>query len=92
VHLPPPAYRVPFRFERRGAAGHRLVNTSDETVHGVTVVAHGPGLLAVSPPATLPPGAGIDVRFAARDFASSTVLVVGWFRFDGLEYVWRVSV
>ena len=92
VHLSPPAYRVPFRFERPGAAGsHRLVNVSDETVHGVTFVVHGPGLLAVSAPATLAPGHGVAVGIAARDLARSTILVVRWFRHDGLEYVWLVS-
>lgn len=83
---------MPFRFERRVAAhSHRLVNVSAETVHGVTFVVHGPGLLAVSAPATLTPGEGVEVRIAAQDLARSTILVVRWFRHDGLEYVWRVS-
>ena len=60
-------------------------------MHGVTLVVHGPGLLRVSAPATLVPGQGIEVRIAARDLARATILVVRWFRHDGLEYVWRVS-
>ena len=83
---------MPFRFERYiAASSHRLLNVSDETVHGVTFVLHGPGLLAVSAPATLSPGDGVEVTIAARDLARSTILVVRWFRHDGLEYVWRVS-
>ena len=73
------------------AHSHLLVNISNETVRGVTFVVHGPGLLAVSAPATLSPGTGIEVSLAARDLARSTILVVRWFRLDGLEYVWRVS-
>lgn len=60
-------------------------------MHGVTLVVHGPGLLRVSAPATLAPGQGLEVRIAARDLARSTILVVRWFRHDGLEYLWRVS-
>ena len=68
MRLPPPAYRVPFRFDRAPAPGaHRLVNIGPETVSGVTFVVHGPGLLRVSAPATLGPGQGVDVRIAARD-------------------------
>lgn len=92
VHLPPPAYRVPFRFERGAKRNtHRLVNVSSETVHGVTFVVHGPGLLAVSAPATIAPGEGVEVTIAAQNLARSTILVVRWFRHDGFEYLWRVS-
>ena len=93
MHLSPPAYRVPFRFDRQLSPNrHRLVNAGAETVHGVTFVLHGPGLLRVSAPVTLHPTEGIEVTIAARDLARSTILVVRWFRLDGLEYVWRVSV
>jgi len=67
------------------------VNAGTETVHGVSLVLHGPGLLRVSTPATLRPAEGIEVTIAARDLERSTILVVRWFRHDGLEYVWRVT-
>ena len=60
-------------------------------MHGVSVVLHGPGLLRVSEPTTLEPGQRIEVRFALRDLSRSTIIVVRWFRHDGLEYVWLVS-
>ena len=84
---------MPFRFERGGGLHtYQLRNVGAETVHGVTLVAHGPSLLRVSAPAELSPGQGIEVQLAARDRARSTVLVVRWLRHDGLEYVWLVSV
>lgn len=84
---------MPFLFERgRGSNAHRLRNTGAETVHGVTIVLHGPGLLRVSTPAALEPGHAIEVRLAARDLTHSRIIVVRWFRHDGLEYVWLVSV
>lgn len=89
MHLGQPAYRVPFRFER--GRTHVLRNVSDEEVYGVTFYLHGGGVMAATAPARLAPGHGVEIVIAARDLARSTILVVRWFRFDGLEYLWRVS-
>jgi hypothetical protein len=86
------AYRVPFELERDPARGlYRLMNTSHETVHGVTFTLHGTGLMAISPPRVLPPEHGIEVTIAGRDRARDGILVIRWFRPNGVEYLWRVS-
>lgn len=90
IHLP--AYRVPFRLERDAVRGTcRLINTSNEVVRGASFTLHGSGVMAVSAPALLPPGHGVEVSIAAADLAHSTILVVRWFRPDGVEYLWRVA-
>jgi hypothetical protein len=86
------AYRVPFRLERDHRANtYTLINTSTETVSGVTFTLHGRGLLAASAAETVPPGHGVEVTIAGYDLARSTILVVRWFRPNGVEYLWRVS-
>jgi hypothetical protein len=39
----------------------------------------------------LPPGHGIEVTIALRTLAVNTILVIRWFRPDGVEYLWRVA-
>ncbi len=86
----PPAYRVPFLLDREPARNiYRLTNVGDETVHGVTFTLHGAGVMAISPPRLMPPEHGIEVTIAAR--ASTAILVIRWFRPNGVEYLWRVS-
>ena len=86
----PPAYRVPFRLERDGAR-FRLVNIGREVVFGVTFTLHGTGVMAASAPKLLAPDHGVEVIIAARDRAVDTILVIRWFRPNGVEYLWRVS-
>ncbi len=86
----PLAYRVPFVLEREPAQHlYRLTNASDETVHGVTFTLHGAGVMAISPPRVVRPEHGIEVTIAAR--ASTAILVIRWFRPNGVEYLWRVA-
>ena len=88
----PPAYRVPFRVERDDALGrYRLVNTSREVVHGVSFTVHGSGVMAVSPPRIVRPGYGVEVTIISANRARDTILVVRWFRPNGVEYLWRVA-
>ncbi len=88
----PPAYRVPFRFERDpDGVRFRLVNIGQEVVFGVTFTLHGAGVMAVSAPALLAPEHGVEVLIAARDLAVDTILVIRWFRPNGVEYLWRVA-
>jgi hypothetical protein len=88
----PIAYRVPFRVERDYAAGsYRLINISREVVHGVSFTLHGSGVMAISPPRMVRPGHGIEVSIATRNPARNTILVVRWFRPNGMEYLWRVA-
>jgi hypothetical protein len=88
----PLAYRVPFVLEREPEQhAYRLTNTSGETVHGVTFTLHGAGIMAISPPRVLAPGHGIEVTIALRTLAANTILVIRWFRPDGVEYLWRVA-
>lgn len=92
MQLSPPAYRVPFRFERgESLLTHRLINVGDDPVYGVTFTLHGGGLMRATTPTLLAPGHGVEVSIAAVDLALATILVVRWFRHDGVEYLWRVS-
>ena len=84
------AYPVPFVFERTPPR-YRLHNVSDETLDGVALAVHGAGVLAANVPARLEPGEALDVRIAGPHLHRDTILVVRWFRFDGVEYLWRVS-
>ena len=84
------AYRVPFRLERTPPQ-YRLLNTSDEPVHGVAVTIHGPGQLASNAPAKLQPGEALEVTVDGARLERGTIAVVRWFRPNGVEYLWRVS-
>jgi hypothetical protein len=88
----PPAYRVPFRVERDYAASnYRLINIGTEVVHGLSFTLHGSGVMAISQPRIVRPGYGVEVTIAAANLARDTILVVRWFRPDGVEYLWRVA-
>lgn len=88
----PLAYRVPFVLEREPERhAYRLTNTSAETVHGVTFTLHGAGVMAASPPRVVRPQHGIEVTVASRRDEPGAILVVRWFRPNGIEYLWRVA-
>jgi len=84
------AYPVPFRLECHPPA-YTFVNESDEPVHGVAVILHGPGRIAANAPAKLQRGEGLEVTIEGERLERGTILVVRWFRPDGTEYLWRVS-
>lgn len=85
------AYRVPFRLEGEPPA-YRFLNEGSEPVHGVAVTIHGPGGLAANSPAKLQPGEALEVTIESGRLLRGTILVVRWFRPDGVEYLWRVTV
>jgi hypothetical protein len=84
------AYPVPFVLERTPPV-YRLLNTSREAVHGVAVTIHGARVLAANAPATLQPDEALEVTIAGDRLERGTILVVRWFRVDGVEYLWRAS-
>lgn len=86
------AYRVPFAV-RRDSASHtyRIVNTSSEILDGVAFTLHGGGMLGASAPAMLAPAEALEVSIAGQNLARNSILVVRWFRPNGVEYLWRVS-
>lgn len=93
---PPPrrevAYAVPFRVDRHpGANLYRIVNVGDERLRGLTLTLHGSGIMSASLPQSLSPGETLEVTVAGRDLARNTILVLRWFRPDGVEYLWRIS-
>ena len=89
----PCAYPVPFHFDRAGRSRrYELINTSLETLDAVTLTLHGGGLMSASAPAELPPGHGVEVTIKATDLARSTIIAVRWYRPDGREYLWTVTV
>jgi hypothetical protein len=89
---PDVAYPVPFRIERDVATRrYRLSNDSAERLEGVSLSLLGAGIMPASMPSTLSPGDILEVTIAGQDLARSTVLVVRWFRPNGIEYLWRVS-
>lgn len=89
---PPVAYRVPFELERRPRQGSlRLRNVSPEALDGVRLHLDGPGVMAASLPQQLPPGSALEVQVLGDGLAVETLLVVRWFRPDGVEYLWQVS-
>lgn len=86
------AYPVPFLLRRDWASRtYRLENVSSETLDGVSLTMHGGGLLGASSPALLQPAETLEVSIAGRHLARDSILVVRWFRPDGVEYLWRVS-
>lgn len=88
----PRAYRVPFQLDRLPESSlYRLVNVSAEPVHGLSLTLHGPGVMSSSIPATLQPLDALEVTVLGHDLARSTILVVRWFRPNGVEYLWRVG-
>ncbi|MHB1235344.1 MAG: hypothetical protein ACYCZK_06705 [Microbacteriaceae bacterium] len=86
------AYPVPFRMERDlPSHRYRLVNLSEERLSGVSLTLLGAGVMPASSPSTLLPGDILEVTIAGRNLALNTVLIVRWFRPNGIEYLWRVS-
>ena len=85
------AYPVPFTLKRRPPV-YSLLNTSSEAVHGVAVIVHGAGALAANSPAKLQPGEELEVTIEERHLESGSLLVVRWFRPDGVEYLWRAKL
>ncbi len=85
------AYRVPFRFDATPPL-YRLRNESSEPVIGVSVVVHGSQGLAANAPARLQPGEELEVTIDERHRASGSLLVVRWFRPNGVEYLWRAPL
>ncbi len=85
------AYRVPLYIERGPGHLYRFTNTGAERLRGVTLTLHGPGVMGANAPTTLAPGETLEVDIAGRSLARDTILVVRWFRPDGVEYLWRVS-
>ena len=89
---PEPAYAVPFVVERETARGmYRLINVGHEAIHGVALTLHGAGLMAANAPARLESLEVLEVSVAGRDLARNSIMVVRWFRPDGIEYLWRVN-
>lgn len=88
---PPPAYPVPFRFDRSDAPRYALTNASLETLRGVTFALIGSGRMPAQTPITLRPAATTVLTIVGDDLASNTILVVRWRRENGDEYLWRVS-
>lgn len=86
-----PAYAVPFRLRRRAVGSFVLTNASRETVHGVSFTLHGAGVMSLTAPAKLEPGAEVEVTVRGVDLARATILVIRWFRANGDEYLWRVA-
>lgn len=83
---------MPFRVFRDPAANrYRLTNASAEVVRAVTLTLHGTGLMAVSAPTALSPGESIELHIVAADLARATIVVIRWFRPDGVEYLWRMA-
>jgi hypothetical protein len=84
-------YPVPFRLERdAGPRRYRLINGGRETLDGVSLSLEGPGLMPASDPSTLRPAETLEVLISSRHLGAETVLLVGWRRPSGEEYLWRV--
>jgi hypothetical protein len=86
------AYAVPFEIRRELASSqYVLANVGQEAITGVSFTLHGAGVMATSAPTLLNPGDSVVVTIVAEDLARNTILVVRWFRPNGVEYLWRVS-
>lgn len=91
MSTPPPAYAVPFWLDRSAEPHiYRLVNMSDETLHGLTVSLLGSGHLVPMRPGPLLPGRELHLTTLGLDSRDS-VAVVRWFGPDDQEYLWRFA-
>jgi len=90
--VPPPAYAVPWVFDRTdGPPLFALTNAGGEVLHAISLHLLGSGTMLCRAPITMRPGDRVRIVIRADDLALNTVLVVRWFRPDGDEYLWRVS-
>lgn len=87
----PPAYPVPFTFDRTHAPRFGLTNHSLETLTGVRFSLLGAGSMPVQAPVSLPPGQTAWIPIFGDDLARTTILIVRWSRANGDEYLWRAS-
>jgi hypothetical protein len=87
----PPAYPVPFTFDRSRAPRYGLTNHSLETLTGVRFALLGAGSMPVQTPVSLPPGETAWIPIFGDDLARTTILIVRWSRANGDEYLWRAS-
>ena len=85
------AYPVPFRLIRQPPV-YSLYNAGRERLSGVTFTLHGTALMAANDPSILEPGEQLDVTIVSRTTVADAILVVRWFRPDGVEYLWRVGI
>ncbi len=85
------AYRVPLTVDRGPGHLYRFTNVGGETLHGVALTLHGSGIMGANPPARLDPGQSLEVDIIGRALARDSILVIRWFRPNGIEYLWRVS-
>lgn len=94
----PAAHEVPWRVARHEASGViELENAGNEALLSVRFALAGSGLLGLSLPCGVAPGERLRVVLrgslaegAAR--SNDAMLVVRWFRADGTELLWPVSL
>ncbi|MFK4728180.1 hypothetical protein ROT00_00675 [Agromyces mediolanus] len=89
--LSPEAYRVPWKIDRSRAPWYTLLNTGDESAHGVHLSLFGDGRLLWQPLLRVAPGDQVAFVLRADDPARDCVAVLRWFRAGGEEYLWRIA-
>jgi hypothetical protein len=94
----PAACAVPWRLARDHRSGIiEVENTGDEPLLSVRFALAGAGLLGLSLPSTVAPGERLRVVLRgtlATDAAAGAdaMLVLRWFRADGVELLWPISL
>lgn len=87
------AYPVPFTIDRSAAPRrYELVNTSTETLDGISLTHLGTGY---SPPLVvrrLEPGRGLSLAMFGAGADETGVVIVRWRRPDRGEFLWRMSL
>ncbi|MDN3478794.1 hypothetical protein [Curtobacterium sp. APC 4022] len=87
------AYPVPFTIDRSAAPRrYELVNTSTETLDGISLTHLGTGY---SPPLVvrrLEPGRGLSLAVFGAGADETGVVIVRWRRPDRGEFLWRMSL
>jgi hypothetical protein len=87
------AYPVPFSIDRSAAPRrYELVNTSTETLDGISLTHLGTGY---SPPLVvrrLEPGRGLSLAVFGAGADETGVVIVRWRRPDRTEFLWRMSL
>ena len=93
MHHPTTAYPVPFSIDRSAAPRrYELVNTSTETLDGLSLTHLGTGY---SPPLVvrrLEPGRGLSLAVFGAGADETGVVIVRWRRPDRTEFLWRMSL